>query len=81
MSRFNRFIRCMKEQTVAVYRALGFHVHEPKLFVIKPYCVVKCTTCGNESIPWEIPPTGVVGEHHANDAAEMAEIDRRVKAI
>jgi len=62
---------------------LGIHEHDRKLFLIGDIALVKCRTCGAESIPWN-PPVEAVARaqalgHHENDAREIAEINARIR--
>ncbi len=59
------------------------HEHERRLFLIGDYCVVKCVTCGMESIPWSPPKDALEAgrAQHANDVKEYTEIDRRCRGL
>lgn len=57
-------------------RWLGFHFHEPRVFCIGTYALVKCVTCGAESIPWIVSEEKAKAwnDAHPNGVAEYLAI-------
>lgn len=64
-----------------ILKRLGFHVHDLKMFLIGEFCVVKCTTCGMESMPWSVPKelADAARPHHLNDATEYLNTPKQDK--
>lgn len=59
----------------------GLHVHERRLFLLDEICMVKCVTCGAESIPWKVTKekADAARPGHRNDWHEYTLIEQRIK--
>lgn len=74
-----RYLPLSRLQRLLVW--LGFHVHDPRVFCVGEYAVVKCTLCGMESVPWPVSKEKADAwrESHPTGFYDYQEIDRRVR--
>lgn len=56
------------------------HEHERELFLIGNICLVKCVTCGAESIPWEVSKEKAeAAKHREGDIAKYIALNKKLE--
>lgn len=88
--RFHAVLQCMstrkptikkiKEAAKNIAIKCGYHFHEKKLFCVGEIAFVKCKTCGDESIPWQVRKSIADDWHesHPNAMEELLEINNKL---
>jgi hypothetical protein len=60
-------------------KLFGTHIHERELFLVGRIAFVKCVTCGDESIPWEVSQEKADAcTHRKYDVKRLVEINNRL---